>query len=71
MGVEISQHLLVIEIEIDVLAFEALHRTNPVNAFGERTVRDGVGFMRGHEGDLGARQPEQAHDEQRRHGREG
>ena len=54
MGIEIGQRLLVVEVEIDVLAVQALHRAHAVDAFGQRAVGDRVGLVRGHEGDLGA-----------------
>lgn len=55
----------------EAITFQALYRAHAMDAaFGQRTVGDRIGFMRRHEGDLGARQPEQAHDEQHRHGRQ-
>ncbi len=71
MGLEVGAGLLVVEVEIDPLAIEALHRAHAVDAFGQRAIGNRIGFMRRHEAALGRRQPEQPDDEQDRHGGEG
>ena len=63
--------LVVIEVEIDLLAVQILHRAHAVNALGHGTIGERIGFMGGPEGALGRRQPEDADDEEDGHGDHG
>ena len=67
MCVEVVLRLVAEQHVVDLLAPHLLDGAHAVHVLGQRAVHDRAGFPRAQEHPLGRRQPDQAHDEQRRH----